>query len=137
MDGGAVPDDGQPAGDAPQQRLKELGDFGTADAVLANAEVAVAQRQAGDRRELVPVEGLPQRRGLSSRRPSARPAWTRAQPAFVEEDNGAPLAAGFSLMRGQSAFFQRAMAASSRPIARRLGCRKLKPRWRSSFRMRP
>jgi hypothetical protein len=39
-----------------------------------------------------------QHRGLPTRRPGACPCRAGAQPAFINEDNGPPLAPGFFLM---------------------------------------
>jgi hypothetical protein len=53
-----------------------------------------------------------------------------AQPTFVDEDDGAPLAERFFLSRGQRTRFQYRMASSSRSIARPVGRWQLQPSWR-------
>ena len=133
VDRGAIPDDKQFAWDMAQQRLEELGGLGTADAAFINPEVEPIQRQPGDDRQLVPAERLVQQRGLPTRRPGANPMRSGAQPAFVDEDDGAAFPPGFFLRRGHSTRFQWAICSSLRSIARRLGRWQLKPSVRNTF----
>jgi hypothetical protein len=72
---------------------------------------------------------LLQRRNLSARRPGAHPMGPLAQSALADEDNGAPLAQGIILIQGQSTFFQRATAYSSRSSGRPTG------RWQPQLRL--
>jgi hypothetical protein len=110
-----------------QQGVRELGGPLPVDAARVDPKVELPERQAGDDRELVPLEGLAQHRRLATERPGAHPVGPRAQSAFVDEDDGAAFAPGFFLRRGQVTRFQSAIAPSSRSIARRVGCWQLKP----------
>lgn len=133
MNGGTIPDDQQFAGKMPQQRLEELRGALSIDAALVDPKVELPQREAGDDRQFIPIEGLAQYRRLAARCPRTHPMWPRAQPAFIDEDDGAALPPGFFLSRGHPTRFHSAMAFSSRSIARRVGCWQLKPKPRSSL----
>jgi hypothetical protein len=128
VDRGPVPDDQEFAGQVPEQGLQELGGPLAVDAALVDAEIELPESQTGDDRELVPVESLAQHRRLPAGRPRAHPMGPGAQSALVDEDDGPPFLPGFFLRRGQSTRFQRAMATSSRSMARRVGCWQLNPR---------
>ena len=106
----------------PQQRLQEFGRALSVDAAFVDPEVKLPERQARDEREFVPVESFPQDRGLPAGGPRADPVGPGAQSTLVDEDDGTALAPGFFLRRGHSTFFQWVMAASSRSMARRVGC---------------
>ena len=62
----------------------------------------------------LPVEMILQHWGLSARGPGAHPMGSLAQPAFIDEDDGAPLAERCFLSRGQRTRFQYRIASSSR-----------------------
>lgn len=132
MGRGAIPDDQQLAPQMARQRLEECGRARPIDAPFIDAKIKPPEREPGDDRTPVPVEGLAQHRGLPTRRPRAHAVGTGAQSALVDEDDGAAFAPGFFFRRGHSTFFQWAMAASSRSMARRVGCWQLKPKLRKS-----
>lgn len=73
VDGRAVPQQQDLAGQLPVQGLKELDHLRALDRTGVQPEVEVAQGQAGDRREALPAEVECQHRRLAERRPSARP----------------------------------------------------------------
>lgn len=105
----------------PQQRLEEFCRARSVDAAFVNAEVKLPERQSRDEREFVPVESLPQDRGLPAGGPRSNPVRPGAQSTLVDEDDGSAFAPGFFLRRGHSTLFQWAMPASSRSMARRVG----------------
>jgi hypothetical protein len=76
---------------------KEVHHLRGADGSLIKLEIEVPPRDAGDGRVHLPVEMILQHRGLSARGPGAHPMRPLAQPTFVDEDDGAPLAARFFL----------------------------------------
>ena len=127
---GAIPDYQQSARQMTQQMGKEVHHLRGADGSLVEPEIEVPPRDAGDGREHLPVEMILQHRGLSARGPSAHPMGPLAQPALVDEDDGAPLAARFFLSRGQRTRFQYRIAFSSRSSARPVGRWQLHPSWR-------
>ena len=129
MDRRAVPQQQDFAGHLPMQRPQETDDLGALDRAGMQLEVEVAQRQPGDRRDAFPIEVEGEDRGLAARGPGACPMGSLAQSAFVEEDEGAALPAGFFLRRGQSRAFQSAILASSRSRARPTVRCGLNPRW--------
>ena len=86
-------------------------------------------RERRDHRDLAArAAPLPEHRGLSARRPAAPHQRTHQETGFVEEDERRPPACGVFFTRGQSSLIQRAMAASSRSMARRVGFCGLHPR---------
>lgn len=127
MDGRAIPQDHEPARNVPLEVAEKLDDLEAFDAARVNLKVKTPQGQPANDREALPVEGFLQHRSLPARSPSPHPGRTGAQSAFVNEDNGPPLLAGFFFKAGQTSFFQRAMASSSRSTARRSGRWQLKP----------
>src|ERR1035437_6936982 len=63
----------------------------------------------------MPVEVILQHRRVSARGPGAHPMGPLAQPAFVDEDDGAPRAERFFLSCGQRTRFQYRMAFFAPP----------------------
>ena len=84
-------------------------------------EIEVPPGHASSDREQLPVEMVLQHRGLPARRPCAYAVGSLAQSAFVDEDDGTPLAPGFFLSCGQRSRFQCVIACSLRSKARPLG----------------
>jgi len=123
----AIPQNQYFSADMALQVMQELKDLEAFDAARMNLKVEAPLRQAANDREAFPVEGLLQHRRLSAPRPSPRPRGTRAQSAFVDEDDGSPLLAGLFFKAGQITRFQRRMAGSLRSTARRSGRWQLKP----------
>jgi hypothetical protein len=60
-------------------------------------EIEPQERQSPNNREALPVEGLLQQRGLSSRGPSPYACGSCAQPAFVDKDDQPALTPRFFL----------------------------------------
>lgn len=127
MNGSAIPQQENLAGDMPQEVLQKENDLGAFDAAGIKLEVEAPQRQPADEGKALPIESFLQKRGLPARSPSASAAGTRAQAAFVDEDDGLPVAAGFFFRAGHSTCFQRRMAFSSHSRARRSWRWQLKP----------
>lgn len=127
MNGRAVPQDENLSRNMPQEVSQEENDLGTLDAARVKLKVETPQRQSANEGKALPIEGFLQKRGLPARSPGAGPAGACAQAAFVYEDEGLPLSAGFFFRAGHSTRFQRRMAFSSRSTARRSGRWQLKP----------
>ena len=127
---GAIPDYQQSARQMTQQMGKEVHHLRGADGSLVKPEIEVPPSDASEGRKHLPVEMILQPWGLSARGPRAHPMGPLAQPTFVDEDDGAPLAERFFLSRGQRTRFQYRMASSSRSIARPVGRWQLQPSWR-------
>ncbi len=115
----------------PLEMPKEVGQLRGFDGTRIEPEVEAAPSHARRRRKLLPPAGMAQDGSLSARSPGAHHLRTLAQPAFVEEDDDAPVPAGFFLMEGQRYCFQFRMACSSRSKARRAGFWQLQPIWRN------
>ena len=86
-----------------------------------NLEIEIPQRQPSNDRKTLPSKRLIDYWCLSARSPGSHPMWTRAQPAFIEEDNGAAFFAGFFFNEGQVVCFQKVIFCSLRSMARRVG----------------
>jgi hypothetical protein len=95
----AVPQDEDFAGNMPLQVPEKLNDLRAFDAALMHLKVKPPQRQATNEREAFPVEGLLQHGSLPARRPGPDARRPGAQPAFIYENDGSSLAAGFFLKR--------------------------------------
>ena len=122
-----VPDHQELAGNMAQEGLQELGRTHSIDAAFVDAEEELPQCDARDQRELVPVERLLQHRRATAGSPRPHAVRTRAQSAFVDEDDGALFAPRFFFSLGQPCLVHSAIAASFRSIARRVGCWQLRP----------
>lgn len=127
MNGRAVPQDKNLSRNMPQEVLQKENDLGALDAAGIKGKIKTPQSQSANEGEALPIEGFLQKRRLAARSPSAGPAGARAQAAFVDEDDGLPLATGFFFRAGHSTCFQRRMAFSSRSKARRSGRWQLNP----------
>jgi hypothetical protein len=99
MDRRTIPKDQQFARDVPSQVPEKLNDLWAFDAALMNLKVKPPQGQSADYRKAFPIEGFTQDGGLPARRPSADSCRAGAQPAFIDEYDGASLPAGFFLKR--------------------------------------
>jgi hypothetical protein len=128
VDGGAVPDNEQAAGKVALEMIEELDDLRTFDAALEKSEVTVPEGDPCYGGKVVPTEGVEQQRGLPLGRPRPHAVGLLRQPAFVDKDDDAPFGAGLFFNAGQVFFFQAAMAASSRSMARPIGFWQLQPR---------
>lgn len=127
MDGCAIPQDQNLAGDVPLQMTEKRDDLGAFNASLMNLKIESPQRQPTNDGKTFPVEGLVQHRRLSARGPGADARRAGAQPAFVDENDGSALPESLFFKSGHSTRCQRRMAFSSRSTARRSGLWQLKP----------
>src|SRR5271168_2985059 len=127
---GAIPDYQQSARQLTQQVRKELHHLWRTNGRWVKSKIEIPPGDASDGREHFPVKVILQHRSLSARSPGAHPMGPLAQPALVDEDDGAPLAEGFFLSRGQCTRRQYRIASSSRSSARPLGRWQLQPSWR-------
>src|SRR5690606_1256091 len=114
----SIPDDEQATLQMPAQRLEELDDLGAADCTVMESEQALAHAQAGDHRQLLPIEMELNYGRLASRRPGTHPSGPLRESGFVDEDNQSSFALGVFFRAGQVRRLQWAMAASSRSAAR-------------------
>ena len=127
MDRRAIPEKKDFSGNLPLEMFQELNDLKTFDAAGMDLKQKPPQGQPADERKAFPVERLLQNRRLPSRGPGACASWSGAQPAFVNQDNGLALPARLFFNAGQTSRFQRAIAWSSRSMARRSGRWQLNP----------
>src|SRR5271170_219536 len=104
-----------------QQMTQEIQHLSGADGASIQAEIEIPPGDAGGGREHLPVEVILQHRRVSARRPGPHPVGPLAQPALVDEEDGAALAERFFLSWGQRTFFHCWMALSSRSRARPVG----------------
>jgi len=123
----AIPEDQDSPGNMPLEVPEKRDHLQAFDAAGMDLEIESPKYQAANDRKTFPVEGFVEDRGLSTRGPSARPRGAGAQSAFVDEDDGAPLLAGFFFKAGQVVRFHWRIAFSSRSTARRSGRWQLKP----------
>ena len=114
----AIPDDKQTPLQVAMQRLEEFDDLGAADCALVQPEHALPEAQAGDHRQLFPVEVELDHRRLPFERPSAHARGPLRQARLVHKDDQASFALGLFFSAGQVRRFQRPIAASSRSAAR-------------------
>jgi hypothetical protein len=77
--------------------------------------------QGGRHRGLLPPEPMPQHRRLAAWRPGAPHRWDQRDGRFVEDDDPGRFCGCPFLIRGHSCATQRAIASSSRSLARRSG----------------
>src|SRR6266550_4574209 len=117
----AVPDDQQLATDLLSQRVQEFDELRAADRASVEAEIEVPETDAGDDRQLLPVEAVLQDRCLAFGRPGFDPSGPLAQSTFVDEDDGASFAAALFFSAGQRLARHCLIAASSRWMARPAG----------------
>ena len=92
-----IPKDHYFAGKMPLQVPQKLDDLEALNAALVNLKIEPPQRQAANDRKTFPVEGFLEDGRLSARRPGADSRRACAQPAFIYENDGSPLSAGFFL----------------------------------------
>src|SRR5205823_2938882 len=101
MDRRSVPDNQQRRLHVAQERSEKLDDLRAFDRTGVNLKIEIPQHDARDDRKTLPTESLVNDRRLATRRPSPNPVRTRAQAAFVDEDDGAPLSLGIFFKAGQ------------------------------------
>ena len=96
-----VPDDKQPALEVSTQRLEELAVLLILDRALVQPDHAARARQAGDDRNVRPVEVELDDRRATNGRPGAHACGPLAVARLVDEDDQSPVALGFFLSAGQ------------------------------------
>lgn len=123
----AIPNDEQLAREMALQVGEKLDNLRPFDRVGEEPEVEAPPRDAGDRREQVPVEVVLQDRRLPAGGP--RPAAVRplGQSALVDEDDRLPVGRSVFFNAGQRTRFQQRIAASFRSRARPVGRWQLQP----------
>jgi len=117
----AVPDHQQLAANLLDQRLQEFDELWAADRAGMKAEIEVPEADPGDHRQLLPGEAVLQDGRLAFRCPGLDSRGALAQATFVDEDDGAPFAAGLFFSAGQRLARHCRIAASSRWMARPVG----------------
>lgn len=128
--GQAIPDDRQRSADVLLEMFQKLDHPRSFDAAGEEAEVEIPNRDAGDGRKTLPVEGILQHRSLTPRRPGADPMRSLAQTAFVHKNYGSALLERFFFISGQRTRFHCRIAGSSRCVARPTGRWQLQPKER-------
>src|SRR5438034_10345044 len=92
---------------------EKLDDLRTTDRSWKQSEVEVPPGHARHRRQRLPVKVILQHRRLSAWRPGTAAVRALAQSALVDEDDGAPLFAGFFLISAQRSCFHSRLFSSS------------------------
>lgn len=134
VDVGAVEEDEDRAAKMTKQVAQEGHDVGGAE-VLVQLTVEVepaapppgAEGEGGQNRDTVVLLPVPQQGRVAARRPGAPYARGQLESRLVQEDEVGAQPPGVFFTRGQSRFFQRSMAASSRSNALRSGFWALQP----------
>jgi hypothetical protein len=135
VNGGSVPDDDHAAWDFTQQMLQKRDHVGRVERVVLATEIELALRRDGtDGREVLAGPPLPQDGGLADRRIRADDTGQGIEPGFVYKEDAVALGLRPLSRAGQVSWRQRAIAASSRWRARRIGFCGLQ---RSSWHRRP
>src|SRR5208337_610837 len=122
-----VPDHQQLAWQMTQQVAEEVHHLGGANGGGIEPEVKTPPGDSGRGRQHLPIEVILQHWRLPARGPGPHSLRSFAQSAFVDEDEGAPLAARFFLIWGQRYFFQCRIPSSSRSSAFPVGRWQLQP----------
>ena len=117
----AVPDNQQRAAHVPEKVFEKLHDLRRLNRSREEPEVEVPDGHSGDGRQQVPVEVVLEHGGLPFRSPRATAVGPLAQSAFVDEDDGAPIADRPLFSAGQRFFFQSRIFSSSLSRARPSG----------------
>jgi hypothetical protein len=93
----SIPDDQQGFADLTAQCLEELDDLRALDCSGKETEVEASESNAGDDRELMPVEMVLQHRSVAARGPGAHASRPLAQSRLVYEDDDSTLFCGVFL----------------------------------------
>lgn len=127
-----IPDEQELARDLAQEDTKKAYHFhcivGTRTHLQKQPPIG---SNTADRREVIVRERDTQNRGLSMWCPSPYCHWQEIKARFVYPDDGPFFFLSFFLMAGQRLSYQSVMAASSRCVARSMGCCRLHPASRS------
>jgi|GraSoiStandDraft_43_1057313.scaffolds.fasta_scaffold311750_2 hypothetical protein len=128
MDGRAVPDHQQLAGEIAQQMAQKPHHILALERPLRNQEQELAVGgDPADGREVILGQGDPQDGRLAPRRVAPHAGGEQIEAGFVYPNDGAPFPFGFFLSAGQRSVSQVWMAASLRWVARSVGCCGLQP----------
>lgn len=134
VDVGAIKQHDHGAAKMTKQVAQERHDVGRVEVLVqlaAEVEPAPtpvgAEREGGKDRDAVVLLPVAQQRGLAAWSPGAPHARRQLESRFVQEDEVGAQPRGVFFTRGQSRFFQRSIAASSRSSARRSGFWALQP----------
>lgn len=123
----SIPDNEEGSADLSSQVSEEIDHLWRANTTPVEPKVEAPPCDTGHHRQFSPVERKVQLRRLPPGGPCAPQRRLLTQPAFVNEDKGAALAAGLFFSAGHVWRFQRAMAFSSRSVARPVGRWQLHP----------
>src|SRR5271167_2611970 len=127
MRGKTVADDQERGAQLLAEGVQKLNDLWALDGAGKESKVEAAEGNAGDDRELGPVEVILEHGGLAARRPGAHPSGSLAQSRLVDEDDDSALFRSVFFRTGQRLCFQRWMADSLRSRARPEGRWQEKP----------
>ena len=133
-----VPDHDHTSVQMTQQVTQERAHLGPTDVVVMPLVVKPetlthrTDREARDDRDSVTAIPVSQQRCLTARRPGPHHRGQQHEAGFIYEDEVGPQPYGVFFTRGQALRFQRAIAASSRSLARRSGFWQLQPHWARS-----
>ena len=128
MDGSAVPDDQELAGDMAEQVLEEADDVRALVGVLLHVHQQPAVRgDAADDGQVVAAQGEAEDRRLAARGVGPDGAGEEVEAGLVDPDDGPPFLVGPFLRAGQRSVRQASIAASSRWLARWTGFWTLQP----------
>jgi hypothetical protein len=116
--GQAIPDYQHFVPDLPAEGVEKLDHLRTLDRSREEPEVEAVEGNAGDRRELMPVEVVLENRGLTAWGPATHLGRPLAQSRLVDEDDDPALFLSVFFSAGQRSRFQRRIAPSSRSSAR-------------------
>ena len=134
MDGSAVPDNQELAGDVAQQMLEEAHDIrALVRALLHQHEQAPLRRDAADDRQVVATQRQAEDRRLPARGVSPDRAREEVEARFVDPDDGPPLLVSPFFRAGQRSVRHASITASFRWLARAIGFCTLQPAARRSL----
>jgi len=123
MDGRAVPDHEELAGEMAQQMTEEAHHILAMEGLLpGHVEELAIVGDATDRREMIPGERDVQERSLSAWGIRPHPARQEVEARFVYPDDGLSVSLGPLFSAGHRSSYQVWMASSFRWVARSIGC---------------
>ena len=134
LDGSAVPDDQERAGDVAQQQLEEAPAIRARVGMILHQHAEPAGRcDAADDRQMLAAQWQAEDGRLTTRRGGADGAGEQGDARFIAPDDGPTLLVSPFLRAGQRAVRQAASAASFRGLARSIGVWTLQPSARGSL----
>lgn len=132
-----IPYDKQFPSDLTPQMIEEVQHLWRTDRSQIQPEIELPPCNAGNSRELLPVEMELQLWRLATRRPCSAYMRTLGNSAFVYKDDSSAFSDGFFLRAGHLYRFHRLMESSSRSMAFPEGRWQLHPRLRSNLQTCP